>query len=269
MTPLLDIYLSRIYWRDIVTAFPKAALASCKRLGAPGLYLALCVYVLRRLPWPLHPHPLIRLTNWKEAANYLDNFILCELRLDAVESLLTQSAGEVIEVGVNVGITSRWWLTLNPTVSVIGIDMMQEALEYTTQRISELGHQARWQAVTGAVGDAEGRMTITFDDPLEGTNSVNQVGGRQQREVEVNTLDAYLSRVTLKNPVLMKLDIEGHAAAALRGASGVLARLRWVVVETHDPAELAQSATLLTDAGFILRHFHGRTMWWAKREVSA
>jgi FkbM family methyltransferase len=267
MTPLLDIYLSRAYWRDIVTAFPKAALASCKRLGAPGLYLALCVYVLRRLPWPLHP--LIRLTNWKEAANYLDNFILCELRLDAVESLLTQSAGEVIEVGVNVGITSRWWLTLNPAVSVIGIDMMQEALEYTTQRISELGHQERWQAVTGAVGDAEGKMTITFDDPLEGTNSVNQVGGRQQREVEVNTLDAYLSRVMLKNPVLMKLDIEGHAAAALRGASGVLARLRWVVVETHDPAELAQSATLLTDAGFILRHFHGRTMWWAKREVSA
>jgi hypothetical protein len=49
----------------------------------------------------------------------------------------------------------------------------------------------------------------------------------------------------------------------------VLARLRWVVVETHDPEELAQSATLLTDAGFLLQHFHGRTMWWAKREVPA
>lgn len=269
MSPLLEIYLSRAYWRDIVTALPKAALASCKLLGAPGLYLALCVFVLRRLPWSLQPHPLIRLTNWKEAANYLDNFILRELRLDAVESLLAQSDGEVIEVGVNVGITTRWWLTLNPAVSVIGIDMMHEALDFTTQRISELGHQARWQAVTGAVGDTEGKMTITFDDPLEGTNSVNQVGGKQQREVEVNTLDAYLSRVEMKNPVLMKLDIEGHAAPVLRGAASVLQRLRWVVVETHDPAELAQSAALLTDAGFLLRHFHGRTMWWAKREVPA
>ncbi|MEZ5384997.1 MAG: FkbM family methyltransferase [Prosthecobacter sp.] len=267
MQPALETYLSRAYWRDLATAFPKAALASCKDLGAPGLYLATCVFVLRRLPWPLQPHPLIRLTNWNEATNYLDNFILGELRLDEPEQLLAQSEGEVIEVGVNVGITTRWWLTLNPALSVIGVDMMREALDFTTRRVSELGHQARWQGVEGAVGDAEGRMTIHFDDPLEGTNSVDHVGGSQQREVEVNTLDAYLSRATMNHPILMKVDIEGHAAAALRGASSVLQRLRWVVVETHDPEELAQSAALLTDAGFLLRHFHGRTMWWKKREV--
>ncbi|MCW0216873.1 MAG: FkbM family methyltransferase, partial [Prosthecobacter sp.] len=79
------------------------------------------------------------------------------------------------------------------------------------------------------------------------------------------TLDAYVKRAPKLNPLLLKLDIEGYAAAALRGAENLLQEVPWVVVETHHPEELVQSATILTQHGFGLRHFHGRTMWWARQ----
>ncbi|MEN3940941.1 FkbM family methyltransferase [Prosthecobacter sp. SYSU 5D2] len=208
---------------------------------------------------------MLCLTNWREGVNYLDNFILGELRHPEVEKMLRSAdAGEVIEVGVNVGITSRWWLTLNPDLHVIGIDMMQEALDYTGRCMSVLNLGSHWYPVLGAVGDAEGRMTVRFDDPMEGTNSLDNPMGGIQRTVEINTLDAYLQRAPMKKPLLLKLDIEGHASPALRGASSLLQTVRWVVVEIHHDEELAQSAELLTRQGFGLRHFYGRTMWWMR-----
>ena len=36
-----------------------------------------------------------------------------------------------MDVGVNVGVSSRWWLSLADHVQVIGIDMFQEALDFS------------------------------------------------------------------------------------------------------------------------------------------
>ncbi|WP_208300307.1 FkbM family methyltransferase [Prosthecobacter fusiformis] len=243
---------------------PYALLSGLRQHGWKGGYLALAVFVFKRLWMPMEILPGIRLTNWREAANYLDNFVLNELRQPEVEKLIRETEGEVIEAGVNVGITTRWWLALNPAVHVIGLDMMQESLDYTGKCIGALNQSSRWHPVVGAVGDSAGQMTVTFDDPLEGTNSLDNLQGGIQRTVEVNTVDAYLQRAPLRRPLLFKLDIEGHAAAALRGASRLLQTVRWVVVEIHHEEELSQSAALLTEKGFGLRHFHGRTMWWAR-----
>ena len=257
--------MNRAYWRSLFAALSYAFLSSVKQHGWKGGYLALAVFVFRRLWFPIQIDPLIRLTNWREAANYMDNFILGELRHPDVEKLIHENAGAVIEVGVNVGITSRWWLSKNPKIQVIGVDMMQEALDYTGRCLSELNQTSRWHPVVGAVGDSEGSLEVTFDDPLEGTNSMDNASGGLHRTVEVNTLDAYVKRAPKLNPLLLKLDIEGYAAAALRGAENLLQEVPWVVVETHHPEELVQSATILTQHGFGLRHFHGRTMWWARQ----
>lgn len=256
--------MDRSYWRNLLVSLPAASLTGLRLHGLKGIYLAWTVFVFRRLWFPLQMSPGIRLTDWREAMNYLDNFTLGELRLPAVESLIQKTEGEVIEVGVNIGITTRWWLEQNPAVRVVGIDMMQEALTYTGRVVGALNQGSRWHPIVGAVGDHEGRMTVTFDDPLEGTNSLDVQQGGSQREVEINTLDAYLKRTSLRNPLLLKLDIEGHAAAALRGAPDILRSVAWVVVETHHAEELAQSADILTSHGFGLRHFRGRTMWWQR-----
>lgn len=258
--------MDKTYWRNLIQSWPPALWASTRQLGWKGGYLALAVFVFRRLWLPLQVSPMIRLTSWREAANYLDNFILGELRLPEVEKWIRETEGDIIEVGVNVGITTRWWLEQNAEVHVIGIDMMREALDYTGRVVGALNQGNRWHPVVGAVADHEGSLTVSFDDPLEGTNSLNALHGTQQREVEVNTLDGYLRRAPLRRPLLLKLDIEGHAAAALRGAGKLLQSVRWVVVEIHHREELAQSADILSQHGYGLKHFQGRTMWWARSE---
>lgn len=256
--------MDRAYWRTLFATMPYAMLSGLRQHGWKGVWLALSVYLFRRLWVPVQISPMIRLTNWREAANYLDNFVLGELRHPGVETWIRENAGEVIEVGVNVGITSRWWLTLNPEVRVIGLDMMQEALDYTGRCVGTLNQSSRWSPIVGAVGDAEGSMTVSFDDPLEGTNSLDKVAGGIQRTVEINTLDTYLKRVPMKRPLLLKIDIEGHGAAALRGAAELLQKVPWVVIEIHHPDELAQASDILTRHGLGLRHFQGRTLWWAR-----
>jgi FkbM family methyltransferase len=256
--------MNQAYWRSLALYLPQTIIAGRRKLGLRGIWLALCTFVFKRMPFPVQVHPMICLTKWHEAINYVDNFILGELEIEEVEKLLRGTSGQVIEVGVNIGVTTRWWLSLNAELDVIGIDMIKEALDTTTEHLKQLKQAHRWQAVLGAVGDATGSIDICFDDPLEGTNSLDKTAGSQSRQIEINTLDTYLSRARVTTPLLLKLDIEGHAAAALRGGSGLLSRVRWVVIETHHPEELTQCADLLVQHGFHLRHFHGRTMGWRR-----
>lgn len=251
------------YLRNLFCAFPDAMIEGVKKAGWRGGYLVLCVYGLRRLPAPVRLSPTITIRTLQEAGNYLDNFIQGELRHPEVELLLAQIGGHVVELGVNVGITARWWLSLGPAVSLTGIDMIAESLDYTRQRLAGARLEKRAEFITGAVGAREGEVDITFDDPLEGTNSVSSAAGSQKRRVRVETVDHWLGH-DQRAVALLKIDIEGQGGEALRGATQTLKRTRWVVVETHDQDELETSARMLTTAGFLLSAFHGRTMWWRK-----
>lgn len=233
-------------------------------MGIKGAWLAVCVFVLKAMPFPVQAAAGLRLVNWHEAVNYVDNFIMGELRHPEVEAALAKGDGEVVEVGVNVGITARWWLAQGDRVRVVGVDMMSEALDYTRARLAENGAAARGTFVSGAVGSSAGSMEVAFDDPLEGTNNLDANTGTKKRVVTINTLDAWLAGVSVNNPLLLKLDIEGHAGAALEGAHGLLSRVPWVVIETHHPEELSSCARQLSGHGFSLKHFHGRTMWWSR-----
>lgn len=253
----------RPYLRNLVSAFPDALIEGIKQHGWQGGYLVLCVYVLRRVPMPLQLSPTITIATVQEAGNYLDNFIQKELRHPDVEHLLATAGGHVVELGVNVGITARWWLSQGPQVTLTGIDMIAESLDYTRKHLAEVGLGQRAEFVLGAVGSAPAEIEIAFDDPLEGTNRVGTAAGSQKRKVKVETVDHML---TNQQPVaLLKIDIEGQGGEALLGAAQTLARTQWVVIETHDTSELETSAQVLTHQGFLLTAFHGRTMWWCKR----
>lgn len=253
------------YLRNLITVFPQAFISGRRELGLKGAWLACCVFVWRKVPFPLHIAPGITLVNWHEAVNYVDNFIMGELRQPDVEKMLATETGDVVEVGVNVGITARWWLAAGKNIRVTGVDMMSEALDYTRERLRENGLESRGTFITGAVGSAPGSMEVRFDDPLEGTNRLDSTGGAQTRALPVNTLDHWLQSAALQNPLLLKLDIEGFAGEALKGARDILSHVRWVVIETHHPEELASCSDQLATSGFHLRHFHGRTMWWARQ----
>lgn len=250
------------YLRALFEAFPHALVESFRQAGWRGAYLAVCTFVFRTVPVPIRVPGAGLVANWHEAVNVIDNFYLDELRNAEVERELAAAPGPVVvDVGVNVGITIRWWLALNPRARVVGIDMLEEALIFTKSRL-EARDAARFRDVCAAAGEASESREIALDAPLEGTSSLLATGGRMRRTVEMRTLDALLEEHAQGPIFLLKIDIEGYAGRALGAANDTLRRCRFVTVEVHSPEETALAARHLHAAGLELAIFKGRQMWW-------
>jgi FkbM family methyltransferase len=173
--------------------------------------------------------------------------------------------GWVVDVGVNIGVTCRWWLSLSSNLDVIGIDMFREALDFTSERVARVGQHDRWHPLCTAVGAADGVAEVRFDNPLEGTSRLDSPTGEMSRKMRMQSLDATIAGLAPERIGLLKLDIEGSAGDALRGASETLGKCDYVVVETHSDEETRTSSQSLTRAGFQLFRCHGRTMWWHRQ----
>ncbi|TLD70904.1 FkbM family methyltransferase [Phragmitibacter flavus] len=255
----------RPYFRDLVTTFPAALIQSWKQERWNGVRLALGIYVFKSVGNGISTR-LCQIENLAEATNYLDNFIGHELRHLPVEQALSDG-GNVVELGVNIGITARWWLSLSPKIHTTGVDMMEEAIAYTTAKITALNQQDRWTGIVAAVGNERGELNVSFDDPLEGTNSIGATSGQQQRSVRMERLDDLCPDV--QSITLLKVDIEGAGGIALEGAPRILSHTRWVVFEIHGDEETRRASAALIKAGFVLDHFFGRTMWWERKTPTA
>jgi FkbM family methyltransferase len=150
-------------------------------------------------------------------------------------------------------------------VQVIGIDMFQEALAFTTDRIATIGAGERWHPLCGAVGESDHVAELRFTNPLEGTSRLDSAVGGNLREIRVQPLDAMLAPIGPGRIGLLKIDIEGSAGLALIGATDTLARCDYVSVETHSDEETGASSRELIAAGFHVFHARGRTLWWRRQ----
>ena len=113
-------------------------------------------------------------THRDEYASILDNFFEGALRFEPLERHVSSTTNAlVLDVGVNVGITVRWWLHLNPHAQVIAVDMIREANEFSARALAAVNpaYPAQVRYVEAVVGETSGSMEISFDDPLAGTNS--------------------------------------------------------------------------------------------------
>jgi len=255
-----------IYTREILVSLPLHLIKGWKNFGWRGAWLAWCDLVFTALPAPVTVPGFGRLIRRNEARSLMDNFCLGELRCPEVEAAIQSDAAPVIvDLGVNLGMSIRWWFHLNPKARVIGVEMMKESLAYTTQRLAECHSLATWKPVccAAAAADAE-PLEIRFSDPLEGTTSAAETNGEQSRLVPVRCLDSIVDE---QEVMLIKCDIEGFGGHALKGALVVLARTRYVVTETHGPEEMALMSRVLFESGFTLFQLSSRSLWWRRGEA--
>jgi FkbM family methyltransferase len=160
----------------------------------------------------------------------------------------------VADIGAHVGIEtlmlSRW---VGPTGSVLSI----EADEATFGRLRlncDVNGLTNVELIHRAVSDHNG--TLRFAASAEVTSHVladGEVGGAEQTVV-CSRLDDLIFTTGGGRLDVVKVDVEGHEGAVLRGASRVLAELRPVfLIEIHHPEALAECVTLLREAGYSMK----------------
>jgi FkbM family methyltransferase len=227
---------------------------SMSACGVKGAY-AYLLHVARSSPGTLPQlYSFGTFRDRNEFENILDNFILGRLRVPQIEQLLNSSAPIVIvDCGVNVGVTVRWWLSRNNAARVVGIDMMREALNFTKEQLGRENPDAlsRFEPVEAALGSSASEITISFDNPLDGENSVGGTG-QEKRTVQVRTLDEICDASGVESIDLIKLDIEGAGSDALVGGARALSRTRYLIAEHHSAAELSGITQSCSRAGMSL-----------------
>lgn len=230
------------------------------------LYFLFIKYrILWHLPMLLPIFGLVK--NKEEIINIRDNIFQGSLRDLFIENKIRKAKKPVIvDCGINVGITVRWWFYLNPKSLVYGIDMMQEAHSFTMESLpkSFKGNYIPIAAVLASQSDQ--RVDVKFDDPLFGGNSAEMPPEEyaQCRSVRTTTLDDSLSKDPIKEISLLKIDIEGSAVSMLRGATQTLKKVRNVFLEWHNEQAKKGSVDLLRGAGFFIRKKHKRHIWFKK-----
>lgn len=256
-----------IYFREILVLLPLALIKGWRYFGWRGSWLAFQDLVFTRLVFPVRVPGFGVLRRRNEARSLMDNFCLGELRCEEVEQALRgHPAPVVVDLGINLGMSVRWWFHLNPKARVTGLEMMQEALDYTGARLCESHPEAHWTPVCCAVSAADAEaMEVCFDDALEGTTSAVRSTGRQQRSVPVRCLDSVVREGEV---VLLKCDIEGFGGHALEGGRAVLKKTRYVVTETHGPEEMERMSRVLFEEGFAPFKLAARSLWWRAARVA-
>jgi FkbM family methyltransferase len=160
-----------------------------------------------------------------------------------------------VDVGANVG---SYTVLAGGAVGarVTAVEPVPETFQHLMRNVALNGLTARVRACPCGLSDAPGRLRFT-----EGLDTMNRVLAEGEElsavEVPVRTLDEVVGADT---PILIKIDVEGHERAVLRGGTRTLADpvLLAVVMETNasgarygiDDAEL-----------FSLMRGHGFSPW--------
>lgn len=233
-----------------------------KILGPKGVFLGFC-RKYKIMPVAVNVPIFGNISVLPEVLNIHDNFALGELRDKKIEKVLKEhKAPVIVDCGVNVGVTIRWWFHLNPNAKVIGIDMIKESQEFVQQKLGA----SDYVPIVAALSNKSDIVTIRFDTPLEGKNSITCSTGINERSVRMATLDELLRPLQLTEITLLKIDIEGSTKDAIYGASETLNKTCHVVFEHHSPEELDIVTRELLKAGFSLRGFKSRNLWFNRSQ---
>lgn len=209
-----------------------------------------------------------------ELRNIFDNFGIYSLIRDkTIEKYLSKAPNPcVIDCGVNVGITVRWWFHLNRQAKVYGVDMLAEAHQFTDQAIKFIGiDEESYTPVQAALWSENGKQfKVGIGDPLNGDHGLFQGEDKNKNEriFTTRTLDSIFTSQNLDEVDLLKIDLEGAGVETLKGATQLLQKTKHVLIESHSKELYASASKILTDNRFLLRKVTSRNSWWEKTKSS-
>ena len=248
-----------MYYNKFITL-----LVFCKTFGLKNLLYFLRVKKQSLFSLPLFLPIFGLITHKEEVLNIRDNIFQGSLRDPYIEKSIRRTKEPVIvDCGINVGVTVRWWFYLNPKSVVYGIDMMQEAHDFTIKSLSEHFKKAYIPITVALASESNNVLEVKYNDPLFGGNSVKATGEyAHNRCLRSSTIDDCLCKYDIRNIDLLKVDIEGDEVAMFHGAIQTLKKAKNILLEWHDVKERKGSIDFLQEMGFFIRKEHKRHIWF-------
>ena len=142
---------------------------------------------------------------------------------------LTSPGGTFFDVGANAGVYAPLCRLLHPSMEVVAFEPSPTTVEAGQQWARANDVEVRFERV--ALSDVAGRGTLYLSSRSDASNSL-VAGFREPSgtvDVELLTMDAFVRREGLA-PSVVKIDVEQHEPAVLRGARSTLAEHRPVIV---------------------------------------
>lgn len=142
---------------------------------------------------------------------------------------LTSPAGTFFDVGANAGVYALLCRLLHPSMEVVAFEPSPTTVAAGQQWARANDVEVRFESV--ALSDVDGRGTLYLSSRSDASNSLVE-GFRDPSgtlDVELLTMDTFVRREGLA-PSVVKIDVEQHEPAVLRGARSTLAEHRPVIV---------------------------------------
>jgi FkbM family methyltransferase len=170
----------------------------------------------------------------------------------------------VLDVGAHRGEFSSAIRALLPEAQIYAFEPLPDCCRELGRRF---GADGSFQAFPVALGATSNRITM-WRSSYPKTSSVLPMAdlhkdsfpwssGSTPLEVEMRALDEYLEQLKMAEMVLLKIDVQGYEAQVLNGATKLLKRVAYVLLEvSFQPLYEGQGAfadihALLQSAGFV------------------
>lgn len=156
--------------------------------------------------------------------------------------------GVALDVGANKGSYLYWLAKWSRGAQVVGFEPQKKLADYLTlaMRQAAMGHTiVEHMALSDQTGDVTLYIPGSSDSPgasLE--RSVSDKTACHEERVRMTTLDSYAA-AHLKGPVrALKIDVEGHEWAVLKGAAKTLSQDRPVLVVECEERHMSNGAAV-------------------------
>jgi len=186
-----------------------------------------------------------------------------EFPLGALERMVHPGA-VVYDLGANIGLYSRFLVQKFKASKVYAFEPMSENRPQLMRNLEIGGCASQVVVMPFAVGDEDGAVDFQVDDLTSNSGTLNAVThgeacqSRHQyglppisETVQVTRLDTVIATQNLLLPDVIKIDVEGAEAMALRGGRRLLLEHRpGLVVELHGSEAAVEVLQVLWDCNY-------------------
>jgi FkbM family methyltransferase len=195
---------------------------------------------------------------WLRPPLALEGFVLAALER------LVQPDDVVYDLGANIGLYTRFIAQQFKASRIYAFEPATENRQLFTRNVEIGGCSHLVRLMPFAVADQDGKAEFQVDDMSSASGTLDAVTGGEscqgrkqyglpplKETIDVCKLDTIVDSLDLQPPDVIKIDIEGAEAMAVRGAKETLLKYRSrLVIELHGPQAAREVLRELWEVGY-------------------